>query len=216
MADCHPHSTLGSRICNGLPHPISAHHLVCSPFPQTCLPVLGSYQVLAHLKITWFASSHLCLPPCFLTLSPDMFASAWLLSHLKITWFASSHLCPPPCLLTLSPDMFASAWLLSSPCSPQDRLVCLIPALPATLFSHPFPRHVCQCLAPIKSSLTSRSLGLPRPISARHLVFSPFPQTCLPVLGSYQVLAHLKIAWFVSSHLLPPPHLLTLPTQGSL
>src|SRR5882724_4254109 len=80
MANCHPHSTLGSRICNGLPCPISAHHLVCSPFPQTCSPVLGSYQVLAHLKITGFASSHLCLPPCLLTLSPDMFASAWLLS----------------------------------------------------------------------------------------------------------------------------------------
>src|SRR5882724_11313009 len=80
MADCHPHSTLGSRICNGLPRPISSRHLVCSPFPQTCLPVLGSYQVLAHLKITWFASSHLFPPPCLLTLSPDMFASAWLLS----------------------------------------------------------------------------------------------------------------------------------------
>src|SRR5882724_9469139 len=182
MADFHPHSTLGSRICNGLPRPISAHHIVCSPFPQTCSPELGSYQVLAHLKIAWFASSHLC---------------------------------PPPCLLTLSPDMFASAWLLSSPCSPQDRLVCLIPSLPTTLFAHPFPRHVCQCLAPIKSSLTSRSLGLPRPISARHLVCSPFPQTFSPVLGSYQVLAHLKIAWFASSHLLLPPHLLTLPTQGS-
>src|SRR5882724_10160852 len=49
----------------------------------------------------------------------------------------------------------------------------------------------------------------------RHLVCSPFPQTCSPVLGSYQVLAHLKMAWFASSHLLPPPHLLTLPTQGS-
>src|SRR5882724_2032413 len=109
MADCHPHSTLGSRICHGLPRPISARHLVCSPFPQTCSPVLGSYQVLADLKIAWFAS----------------------------------------------------------------------------------------------------------PISARHLVCSPFPQTCSPVLGSYQVLAHLKIAWFASSHLLPLPHLLTLPTQGS-
>jgi len=105
MADCNPHSTLGSRICHGLPHPISALHL----------------------------------------------------------------------------------------------------------FAHPFPRHVHQCLAPIKSSLTSRSLGLPRPISVHHLVCSPFPQTCSPLLGSYQVLAHLKIAWFASSHLLPPPHLLTLP-----
>src|SRR5882724_4335498 len=109
MANCHPHSTLGSRICNGLPHPNSARHLVCSHFP----------------------------------------------------------------------------------------------------------RHVRQCLAPIKSLLTSRSLGLPCPISACHLVCSPFPQKCSPVLGFYQVLAHLKIAWYASSHLLPPPHLLTLPTQGS-
>src|SRR5882724_8737406 len=146
MADCHPHSTLGSRICNGLPRPISARHLVCSPFPQTCSPVLGSYQVLAHLKITWFASSHLC---------------------------------PPPCLLTLSPDMFASAWLLSSLCSHQDRLVCLVPSLPATLFAHPFPRHVHQCLAPIKSSLTSRLLGLLLPICSHHLICSPSPHRVL-------------------------------------
>src|SRR5882724_10304749 len=94
-------------------------------------------------------------------------------------------------------------------------MVYLVPSLPATLFAHPFPRHVHQCLAPIKSSLTSRLLGLPHPISACHLVCSPFPQTCSPVLGSYQVLSHLKIAWFASSHLLPPPHFLTLPTQGS-
>src|SRR5882724_10556294 len=85
-----------------------------------------------------------------------------------------------------------------------------LPSLPTTLFAHPFPRHVHQCLAPIKSSLTSRSLGLPCPISARHLVCSPFPQTCSPGLGSYQVFTHLKIAWFASSHLCPPPCLLTL------
>src|SRR5882672_5893441 len=30
----------------GLLHPISARYLVCSPFPQTCQPVLGSHQVL--------------------------------------------------------------------------------------------------------------------------------------------------------------------------
>src|SRR5882724_7731683 len=283
-------SSLTSRSL-GLPCPISAHHLFCSLFPQTCSPVLGSYQVLTHLKIAWFALSHLCPPPFLLTLSPDMFTSAWLLSsphspqdrlvclvpslpttffahpfprhvhqclapikssltsrslglpcpisahnlfcspfpqtcspvlgsyqvltHLKIAWFALSHLCPPPFLLTLSPDIFASAWLLSSPRSPQDCLVCLVPSLPTTFFAHPFPRHFCQCLAPIKSSLTSRLLGLPCPISARHLVFSPFPQTCSPVLGSYQVLAHLKIAWFALYHLCPPPGLLTLPTQGS-
>src|SRR5882724_11027525 len=106
--------------------------------------------------------------------------------------------------------MFASASLLTSPCSPQDHIVFLIPSLPTTLFAHPFPRHVCQCLAPIKSLLTSRSLGLPHPISACHLVFSPFPQTCSPVLGSYQVLAHLKIAWFASSQLCLPPCFLTL------
>ena len=29
-------------IGHGLLHPISAHHLVHSPFPQTCQPVLGS------------------------------------------------------------------------------------------------------------------------------------------------------------------------------
>src|SRR5882724_9247901 len=91
---------------------------------------------------------------------------------------------PATLFAPISPDMFASAWLLSSPCSPQDHLVCLVPSLPATLFAHPFPRHVRQCLAPIKSSLTSRSLGLPHPISARHLVCSPCPQTCSPVLGS--------------------------------
>ena len=96
-------------------------------------------------------------------------------------------------------------------------MVCLVPSLPAILFAHPFTRHVSQCLAPIKSSahLKTRRLGLLCPISACHLVCSPFPQTCSPVLGSYQVLAHLEIAWFASSHLLPPPRLLTLPTQGS-
>src|SRR5882724_1325140 len=125
---------------------------------------------------------HLCLPPCLLTLSPDMFASAWLLSSPcspQDRLVCLSHLCPPPCLLTLSPDMFASAWLLSSPRSPQDHLVCLVPSLPATLFAHPFPRHVCQCLAPIKSLLTSRSLGLFLPICSRHLVFSPLPHRVL-------------------------------------
>src|SRR5882724_6943747 len=97
----------------------------------------------------------------------------------NLPWFASSHLFPPPCLLTLSPDMFTSAWLLSSPCSPQDHLVCLVPSLPATLFAHPFPRHVHQCLAPIKSLLTSRSLGLLLPICSRHLIFSPSPHRVL-------------------------------------
>src|SRR5882724_2295518 len=97
------------------------------------------------------------------------------------------------------------------PLEAEFAMVCLVPSLPTTLFAHPFPRHVRQCFAPIKSLLTSRSLGLPLPISARHLVCSPFPQTCSPVLGSYQVLAHLKITWFASSHLLPtsfshPPH----------
>src|SRR5882724_4272897 len=85
MADCHPHSTLGSRICHGLPCPISARHLVCSPFPQTCLPVLGSYQVLAHLKITWFASSHLCPPPGLLTL-PTQGSSTWLAGWGVNSW----------------------------------------------------------------------------------------------------------------------------------
>src|SRR5882672_5082005 len=94
----------------GLLHPISDCYLVCSPFPQTCQPVLGSHQVL----------------------------------H-----------------------------------SPQDGLVCFILFPPATLFAHPFPRPVSQCLAPIKSS------------------------------------AHLKMAWFASSHLRPPPRSPTLPAQGS-
>src|SRR5882724_57561 len=85
MADCHSHSTLGSRICNGLPHPISASHLVCSPFPQTCSPVLGSYQVLAHLKIAWFASSHLLLPPHLLTL-PTQGSSTWLAGWGVDSW----------------------------------------------------------------------------------------------------------------------------------
>src|SRR5882724_11287012 len=85
MADCHPHSTLGSRICNGLPRPISSRHLVCSPFPQTCLPVLGSYQVLAHLKIAWFASSHLLLPPHLLTL-PTQGSSTWLAGWGVDSW----------------------------------------------------------------------------------------------------------------------------------
>jgi len=44
---------------------------------------------------------------------------------------------PATLLLTLSPDMFASAWLLSSPCSPQDRLVCFFPSAPTTSFAHP-------------------------------------------------------------------------------
>src|SRR6266850_1974158 len=108
MADCHPHSTLGSRICHGLPRPISARHLVCSPFHQTCQPVLGSHQVLRSPqdKTAWFASSHLCLPPCLLTLSPDMFTSAWLLSSPLLT-------------------------------SRQGGFFCFFPSLPATFFAHP-------------------------------------------------------------------------------
>src|SRR5882672_3395798 len=70
-------------MCHCFLCPISACHLIFSPFPQTCQPVLGSDQVL----------------------------------H-----------------------------------SPQDGLVCFIPFLPTTLFAHPFPRPVSQCLAPIKSS----------------------------------------------------------------
>ena len=58
-------------------------------------------------------------------------------------------------------------------------MVCFIPSLPATLFTHPFPRHVSQCLAPIlKSSLTSTLFGLLRRICA-HLVCSPFPHRVL-------------------------------------
>src|SRR5882724_8874470 len=54
-------------------------------------------------------------------------------------------------------------------------MVCFFPSLPTTLFTHPFPRHVSQCLAPIiKSSLTSTLLGLLLPICA-HLIRSPFP-----------------------------------------
>ena len=97
-------------MCHGFLRPISACHLIFSPFPQTYQPVLGSHQF----------------------------------HH-----------------------------------SPQDGLVCFILFLPATLFAHPFPRPVSQCLAPIKSS------------------------------------AHLKMAWFASSHLRPPPRSPTLPAQGS-
>src|SRR5882724_8645837 len=58
-------------------------------------------------------------------------------------------------------------------------MVCFIPSLTATLFAHPFPRHVSQCLAPIlKSSLTSTLLGLLHPICT-HLVHSPFPHRVL-------------------------------------
>jgi len=78
-----------------------------------------------------WASRHLLMADCHPT--PPLEA--------ELPWFALSHLCPPPCLLTLSP-------------------------------------------------------------------------TCLPVLGSYQVLAHLKILVCLI-HLCPPPGLLTLPTQGS-
>src|SRR5882672_12351435 len=45
-ANCDSHSTIGSRMCHGLLFPISACHLIFSPFPQTCQPVLGSHQVL--------------------------------------------------------------------------------------------------------------------------------------------------------------------------
>src|SRR5882724_4254110 len=58
-------------------------------------------------------------------------------------------------------------------------MVCLVPSLPATLFAHPFPRHVRQCLAPIKSSLTSRWLGLLLPICSCHLICSPSPHRVL-------------------------------------
>src|SRR5882724_7910477 len=76
--------------------------------------------------------------------------------------------------------MSASAWLpYQSPRSLQHSLVCFVPSLPATLFTHPFPRHVSQCLAPIlKSSLTSTLFGLLRRICA-HLVCSPFPHRVL-------------------------------------
>src|SRR5882724_6402770 len=88
-------------------------------------------------------------------------------------------------------------------------MVCLVLSLPATWFAHPFPRHVHQCLAPIKSLLTSRSLGLPLPSLPATLFAHPFPR-------------HVPSAWLLSSpcspqdrlvclsHLCLPPCLLTL------
>ena len=105
LSDCHSHSTIGSIMCHGLLFPISAFHLIFSPFPQTYQPVLGSHQVL----------------------------------H-----------------------------------SPQDSLVFFILFLPTTLFAHPFPRPVSQCLDPIKSSTHLKMAWFASSHCAHHLVDPPF------------------------------------------
>src|SRR5882672_223033 len=103
----------------GLLHPISACYLVCSPFPQTCQPVLGSHQVL-HSPQDGLVSFILFLPATLFAhpfprpVSPclDPIKSS---THLKPASFASSSFCLLPCLLTLSPDLSARAWIPSSP-----------------------------------------------------------------------------------------------------
>src|SRR5882724_1338677 len=73
-------------------------------------------------------------------------------------------------------------------------MVCFFPSLPTTLFAHPFPSHVSQCLTPIlKSSLTSTLLGLLCPICA-HLVRSPFPHRVLHVEFGIQYWSFLGLS----------------------
>ena len=74
-----------AAICHGLLLPISARHLVRSPFPQPCQPVLGSHiKVLSHLNTPWFAWSHLH-PPCSLTF-PHRVLHGWLAEGSFISW----------------------------------------------------------------------------------------------------------------------------------
>jgi len=134
MADCLPHSTLEAEFANGLASSISAHHLVCSPFPQTCSPVLWSYQCPCssnHLV----SSSHLCRPPppqtvCspFQTCSPVLGSIKSSLTSRSL--FASFPLCPAlvcsPCPQTCSRAVLAPI----KSCSPQIGLVCFFHLLP--------------------------------------------------------------------------------------
>jgi len=119
LSECHSHSTIGSRMCHGLLCPISACHLIFSPFPQTYQPVLGSHQVLHSPQdglvcFILFLPTTLFAHPFPRPVSPclDPIKSS---THLKTAWFASSYFCPLPCLLTLSPDLSAHAWIPSSP-----------------------------------------------------------------------------------------------------
>jgi len=89
-----------------------ARHLVAHLSPDM-LPRLGSYQSLLTSR-SLVASPILCLPPCLLTLSPDMFASAWLLSspaHLQ-DCLVSSSICFLPPICSPSPHrVLLHGWL---------------------------------------------------------------------------------------------------------
>jgi len=59
MADCTPHSTLGSRICNGLPRPISRPpRCLLTPFPQTCCSACSYQSLLTSRSLA--SSAHTC------------------------------------------------------------------------------------------------------------------------------------------------------------
>src|SRR5882724_10552616 len=98
------------------------------------------------------------------------------------------------------------------PLEAEFAMVCLVPSLPATLFAHPFPRHVRQCLTPIKSSLTSISLGLPFPSLPATLFAHPFPRhvcQCLAPIKSLLTSRSLGLLLPICSrHLIcsPSPH----------
>ena len=75
MADCHSH--FREFFLEGLMRPLGR-----------CTLVDGRLSLPLHRwKKTqpWFASSHLCPPPCLLTLSSDMSAGAWLPSSPLLT-----------------------------------------------------------------------------------------------------------------------------------
>src|SRR5882724_9217896 len=160
MANCHPHSMCWYLwdLFEGLMWPLGKWTSVDCQLS----PPLHPWKE----NLPWFASSYLCPPPGLLTLSPDMFASAWLLSSPcspQDCLVCLSHLCPPPCLLTLSPDMFASAWLLSSPHSPQDHLVCL--------------SHLClpPCLLTLSPDMFASAWLLSSPCSPQDRLVCFFP-----------------------------------------
>ena len=132
----------------GLLYPIFTCHLILPPFLHRHLSANALlFQVLpSHQDLAWFASTHLHLPPCSLTLSTQTclhqcFAPIKSSPHIK-TWLGllCPQLCSTPCSLILPHrHVLSSASFASNPhCIKQDLTwFSLSPSSPDTLFSHP-------------------------------------------------------------------------------
>ena len=100
------------------------------------------------------------------------------------------------------------------PLEAECAMVCFVPSLPATSFSHPSPRPISPCLDPIKSSTHLKTAWF----ASSYFCRLPCLLTLTPDLSARAWIPScppLKTAWFASSYFCPLPCLLTLPPDLS-